>query len=73
MCSIVIGRRNMRAVHDKAPAGTRESTCPSRNGMDFCEGKDNVTGYGGSGNRCINDVSVGGYPTSRSCVSECAV
>ena len=70
MRSIVTGCHDVRAVHGKAPLGTRESTRPTRNGVNFRYGKDNITGYSRSDNCRIDDVSIGRDPLSRPCVSE---
>ena len=70
MRSVGTGFHIVRAVHGKAPLGSRESTRPTSNGVNFRYGKDNITGYSRSDKCCIDDVSIGGGPLSRPCFSE---
>jgi hypothetical protein len=39
--SIVTECPDVRAWHGKAPLGSCESTCPTSNGVNFRDGKDN--------------------------------
>ena len=62
--------RACQPFHGKAPLGTRESTRPTSNGVNFRDGIDNGSRYGRYDGCRIDAVPIGRDPMSRARSSE---